>query len=266
MGPKHQEDRIITKRGLMKISIVTPTIRPELMGMVANCLKKQDFTDFEWLIGTRPEMVDDIKAAIGDDDRFKVLPEPPKKDGDYYNLAKCWNMLFKEVQGELVLSIVDGIWFSNDTLTNFWKHFEDNPKACVGGIGHQYEGVEMGKPQILVWKDPRARLDQGSFYEIYPIDLELCMTSLPTQAIKNVGGVDEDYDRVAALSEKDMCLRMEKLGYKFYLDQSLEYRALKHPRLNNDWENKYQEGCVMFQEKIHNLNEGIRSPRLDFLD
>ena len=243
----------------MKISCITPSVRPEGLEIVKQCLESQDFSreDFEWLVCSPFEYK---KADVW-------IKERPKRKGDFYNLTKSFNDLFQTAKGDLIISIVDLIWFPIDTLTNFWLHYEANPQACISGIGHQYEKVENGIPEILIWKDPRARLDQGSFYEVFPIDIELCLTSLPRQAICEVGGMDEDYDRVAALGEKDMCLRMEKLDYKFFLDQSIEYRALKHPRLNGEetWNKYYEKGCQMFNEKILGLNNGKRPVNVGYV-
>jgi GT2 family glycosyltransferase len=101
-------------------------------------------------------------------------------------------------------------------------------------------------------------MDQGSWYEINPVDFELCVASIPRQAILDVGGVDEEFDKFAALSEKEMCLRIDKLGYKFYLDQSLEYRALHHERLTKDWDERYNKGLEYYAKCIHEIGEGKR--------
>ena len=255
----------------MKITVMTPSVRPEGLEIVRQSLEKQDFPkeDFEWVVCTPapfPPIFDTVSMAGGV--RSRWIEERPKREGDFYNLTKAFNDVFKNAEGELCIMAVDLIWFPADTLTNFWNHYEENKRACVGAIGHQYdpESVEMGKPQVMIWKDPRARLDQGSFYEIYPIDFEMCLASMPRQMWVDAGGFDEDYDQVAALGEKDFCLRADKLGYKFYLDQAIEYRAIQHPRLNGKevWDAKYEEGCKMFQDKIESLNNGSRSPSLDF--
>ena len=252
----------------MKISITTPSIRPDFIGIVATCIKKQDFTDFEWLIGTKPELIDEMKAIIGADSRFRVLPEPPKHEKDFYNLNKCWNMLFREAKGELIVNIVDGIWFPNDVLTMFWNHYEKDKKACISAVGNQYDPniLEFGKPMIEVWRDPRMRLDQGSFYQVYYTEMELCLASLPRQAILDVGGLDPLADKYAALFEKEMCARIEKAGYTLWLSQDINYRALNHPRLygQNLWDEKYKEGWPYFDKCIAAINNGTRL-KLDFI-
>lgn len=229
------------------ISVITPSVREEGLEMVRKCLKRQTHQDFEWLVCSPFE----YKEA-------KWVPEPTKRDGDYYNLCKAMNALYKASKGELIVQITDWIWFTPDTLERLWHHYLDNPKALVSAVGDQYTSVENGKPEGLVWVDPRKRTDFGSYYEVNPIDMEFCLGSLPREAVEAVGGVDEDYDLGAAVGEKEMCLRMDKAGFKFFIDQSIEYRALKHPRLSAEWDEKYKIASRLFTQHVGEIKAGIR--------
>jgi len=234
----------------MNISVITPSVRKEGLDIVAECLRKQTFDEWEWLVCSpfKPP-----QPALW-------IPEPKKRPGDYYNLNKAWNAMFKHSVGYLIVSIVDLLWFPPDTLERLWNHFLNSPKTCVGAIGHQYKEIIDGKPEGIVWQDPRARTDQGSFWEIKPIDLELCVASLPRKGVLEVGGVDPEWDKYCALSEKEMLIRMDKLGYRFYIDATIEYRALKHPRLGGSkaWDEGYKKGSLYFQQCIKEIREGKR--------
>lgn len=229
------------------ITVVTPSVRKENLEIIDKCLKRQTYKDFEWLVGS-PE---DYGYGVW-------VEDPPKKKDDFYNLNKSWNRMFNVAEGELIVSIQDGIWFPPDMLEKFWNHYIADPKACVGAIGHQYSDVTNGKPEGLVWQDPRTRTDQGSFHEVYPNDLEFSVCSFPRQAVLDAGGIDEEYDKYAAISEKELAVRMNALGYKQYLDQSIEYRAIKHPRLNDKWEEAYQAGCKVYQKHLQEIFAGKR--------
>ena len=240
------------------ISVITPTVRPEGLDIVWSCLKKQD-VDFEWII------VSPYEVTISDP-RIKVLKAPPKKKGHYYALNRDWNMAYSEAKGDLIIDIVDFIWFPPDTLERLLTHYQVNPKALVTTVGHQYKEIVNGKPEDLVWQDPRARSDFGTFYEVAPSEMEMCVASLPKQAILDCGGLDEVYDTCPAVSEKEMCWRLDKLGYKFYIDQSIEYRALQHPRLREDWDEKYLKLTTpLFTKHMKELEEGTRKLNVGFV-
>ncbi|MEK6880370.1 MAG: hypothetical protein AABY22_12210, partial [Nanoarchaeota archaeon] len=136
----------------------------------------------------------------------------------------------------------------------------------IGGIGHQYEEIIESKPEVLIWQDPRAQTQYGSFWEIEPIDQEWCLVSIPRQALIDVGGIDILYDTVAACSEKEANLRMDKAGYRFYLDSSLEYRAFYHPRIQGqkEWDKHYELACKLLEKHIHEIISGNRL-KLDYL-
>ena len=257
---------------MVKISVVTPSVRLEGLETVKQSLARQTFREFEWIIVCPPQMAEQLNPSHHShqkarmlDNKTMVVIEPPKNPEDTYALNRAWNEGFRHASGELIVSFLDMTWAPPDALQNFWYHYQDNPKSLVGGVGHQYEKVQNGKPEVLIWKDPRMRTDYGSFYEINPIDLEFCLTSVPKKAIYDIGGWDEKWDKYAALSEKEACLRMDKLGYKFYLDQSIEYRALTHPRLTKNWEERYQAGCKYMDKCFREINAGTRL-KLNYLD
>lgn len=260
----------------MKISVITPSVRPEMLHIVDRCLRRQTFQDFEQIVvgpekdlGILKEKFTERdgewrgKIKLGDREIYLCV-DPPKRDGDYYRLNGAWNEAIRQSRGELFVSIVDGIWFPPDTLERLWSHYEANPKACITTIGHQYKTVVSGKPEGLVWKDPRARADFGSFYEVSPREMELCIASLPMGAVKEVGGFDEEYDKYAALSEKELCYRLDALGYKFFIDQTIEYRAIHHPRLSESWDEHYFKGWEYHEKCLREILEGKRL-KLNFL-
>jgi hypothetical protein len=73
------------------ISVVTPSTRNEMLPIVEKCLKRQDFTDFEWII-TSPIEITSVKPDL-------LLKDPPKLEGDFYTLCKGWNQAFAHAKG-----------------------------------------------------------------------------------------------------------------------------------------------------------------------
>jgi hypothetical protein len=68
----------------MKISVLTPSIRPQGLAITQQCLTEQTFTDFEWL------------TEIG-------LPNRG------HDLNSAYNRMLKRANGELVVSLQDYI-------------------------------------------------------------------------------------------------------------------------------------------------------------
>lgn len=233
----------------MKISVVTVSVRPEMLDVVKKCLARQTLDSFEWIVGSPFDYKDAIWVA-----------DPPMREGDYYRLNGAWNACIRKAKGQLFVSIVDGLWFPPDTLERLWDDYQKNKESCVTCIGHQYDQLINGKPEHLVWRDPRARLDQGSYYEVGPREMELCIASIPTKGLYEVGGFDEEYDRGCAVSEKELCYRLDKLGYKFYIDQNIEYRAIQHPRIggHEKWDAGYERACVLLDQHLPAIADGSR--------
>lgn len=235
----------------MLVSVITPSVRPEALDMVWKCLQKQTFPreDWEWLVGSSFEYKN---ADVW-------VKDPGKNEGDFYSLCKTYNLLIRQAKGQLVLSYQDGIWTQPDMLQHFWDLYQDNSMRCVGAVGDQYEKLdEFGKPTICCWQDPRKRRDHGDFYQCFPIDIEFTLCGIPKKAFFDVGGFDEVYDLGCAVAEKELVLRMDKLGYRPYLNQSLEYRALHHPRLTSDWDKYYKIACDLWDKHFGQVQRGER--------
>lgn len=233
--------------------------------MVAKCLKRQDFGDFEWLIVCPERLFEEIDKHV-EGYNYILVAEPHKRPGDYYRLSGAFNKGFQEARGELIVSVTDLIWFPPDTLSRFWSQYKHNALACVTAVGHQYDRVDNHKPEGIMWQDPRARVDQGTFYQVSPADLEMCLASIPKQAVVECGGIDEEYDKGAAVGEKEMFWRLDKLGYQFFIDQSIEYRALHHPRLNEKWDDAYKVSSWLFVDHMRQIEIGERQLNVGYVE
>lgn len=221
-----------------KISCIIPSVRDTSLN--EKCLERQTFKNFEVII---------------------QRPTRPKPKELLYQLNWDYNRAIEKAKGELIISYQDMIEIKSDTLQRFWDHYKNNNKIIVGAIGDQYSSFD---PPVRVWADIRRRTEYGSFYECVPDDVEYTLASIPKKALYDAGGFDEYFDHYPAISEKELNWRMDKLGYKFYLDQSIEYRAIKHPRLTKDWDDKYKEGCKYYADCYVEIMKGNRL-RLDYL-
>lgn len=232
------------------ISVITPTVRKDGLEIVKKCLRRQEFTDYEWIVASPFEY----------DGCDIWLKDPPREKGDFWTLCKAWNNAYAHASGELVVNIQDLIWFDPTTLSRFWTHYQTNPRALVGAIGHQYNDVdEYGKPQHIVWTDPRWRGDI-SFQKVPPSEMEMTLCSIPKQALIECGGIDEIYDKCNAAQEKEMCFRLRELGWEMYLDHTIEYRAIHHDRLTENWDEVYKtKSTPIFVKHMQELETGTRT-------
>jgi hypothetical protein len=247
------------------ITVITPTVRPELLRVVGKCLSRQGI-DHEWLVVAPERLREEMESELTNYPH-RFIAEPEKLPDDYYALCKAWNKGFALAKGGLVVTVQDGIWFPPDMLERFYSHYRANPKACITVIGHHYEDYDENfKPTGLVWSDPRARADLGTFYEVSPTEMEMAVCSVPKQAAMDCGGIDEEYDKGAAVGEKEMCWRLDRLGYKFYIDQSIEYRAIHHPRLNEKWDEAYKVSSALYSKHMGELVERKRVLNVDCLN
>ena len=234
-----------------KITVITPTLRKNSLDLNKACLNRQTLDNFEWLIVSPNNCIDSFYPK-----NTRWIPEPDKRPGDFYNINKCWNTAIRESKGELIVSIVDLLWFPPDTLQRLWHHYLFNKKACIGFTGNQYEKISNDIPVDCVWIDPRVKGD--SFYPIEPHDLELCIASIPRKGLIEIGGFDEEYDKAPAFSEKDMACRIVKAGYSCFIDETLQYKALYHERLTKDWDERYKESTKRFINDYSRIQKGER--------
>lgn len=230
-----------------KISVTSPSNREDGLKVVYNCLIKQTFKNFEWLICSPYEtewLNNPIRLGYW-------FPEPEKKQGDLYNLNKCWNILFNNANGELVVSIVDYTEFEPNTLELLWEQYINNPTVCISGIGYQIKDNE------IIWKDPR-RTKIRVFQPINPTDMEFRLASVPLRGIKAAGGMEEEYDKYPANSEKELCLRLAALGYRFCLDQNIVYKFYEHGGHNQEWKDKYEKSLDRLEYYMNEIVAGRR--------
>lgn len=245
----------------MKITVITPSVRPELLPIVAKCLSRQTFPWFDWIVVMPDRLHKDVTVSSQCD----LLAEPPKREGDFYRLCGALNKAFFYSDCELVVVIMDGNWFKPDMLERFWGHYKASPKRLVTAVGDQFTDIDSrGEPQNLFWTDPRKK--GSGFVKVGAEEMEFAVCSIPKQAIIDCGGFDEIWDTCPAVGEKEMCLRMSILGYEMYLDETIEYKAIHHPRLSSNWDEMYfKVTAPLFTKHVKELGEGTRPLKVEDL-
>lgn len=235
----------------MKISVITPTIRPDAISIVEKALKNQQFDgEFEWLI-CMPLRDQDIPEVILPDDFVPTRIYNDTFRGGFWTLNRVYNKLFEEAQGELVVSLQDNIWVPPDGLQKFWDAYEEQPKALISGVGDQYEKIEEGRPMVKIWSDPRKTDKYGTFYECMWNDCEWNWAAIPKMAWASVGGLDEKLDFLGFGGDQlEMCDRLDDAKiFKFFIDQENESFTVRHDRSDHGGEENWDKNHVLFNEE-----------------
>lgn len=215
------------------ITVITPSVRPKGIELVARALKRQTFRDFEWIV-EKPE---------------------GKPKGLYWTIYRDYNRAVRKAKGELIVSWQDYTYADPQALEKFWTHYQNEPKTIVTGVGNKYEDEEW---TVQTWQDPRERDDQGSFYGCYYNDIEWNFCSIPKKAILEVGGFDERLDKYSSLCGLDVLDRLNiKGGWDFKIDQTNKSYSLEHGRLPGWEENSPFNGAY---DKIR--KEYLKNPVL----
>lgn len=247
---------------MVKISILTPTIRREGLDIVRTSLLKQSFKDWEWLIGSPfdPE----IPEAIWVKDDF---------EGGFWSLNRIYNKMLKEAKGELIVSWQDWIWIPKGGLAQFWHSYEETD-SVVTGVGDQYEQIgQFGKPEIQIWADPRKSYthpEGKTFYECYPNDAEWNWCAIPKKYLFAVGGMDEELDYLGFGGDQlQVGERLDTIGVKFFIDQTNESFTVRHNRDSYGGEERWDGNHVLFNGKYDarrlQLVHEDKWPKLDYL-
>lgn len=251
----------------MKISVVTPTIRPDGLGVVFKSLQKQSFKKFEWLVGSPQPWL--LTSNYFKDKNFKTRWIPDDFTGGFWSLNRIYNKMFKEAKGEIIVSLQDWIHIPPDGLERFLGAFKEVGEAIISGVGDQYERLnEFGKPEVKIWSDPRKN-DNG-LYECYPNDAEWNWCAFPKKFIFEVGGMDEGLDFLGVGGDQlQVGERWDSMGKKFYLDQNNESFTLRHGREDfggqESWDSKHVLFNGEYDKRKAELITSGKWPVLDYL-
>lgn len=237
-----------------KISVITPTVRPEGLKLVEKALKRQTLKDFEWIIiHPKSSEIGTLGVPVVD------VIEPEKQIGDVWTLNKAYNAAIRQAKGELIVSWQDYTYADPETLERFWTHYQQEPNVLVGAVGNKYEDDTW---TVKTWQDPRENNDNGVYYPVWFSDIEWNLNSVPKQALYDVGGFDEELDKYYGMDGYSVNARIARIGgYDFKLDQSIKSYSTEHSRLP-DWEEKNAiHGPYQDRAKAY-----LANPKLTYLD
>jgi hypothetical protein len=189
----------------LKLSVITPSIRPDGLKVTKECLENQTYQNFEWL----PRL---------------SVHRTGKSD-----LCYQYNQALYEATGDIFVSLQDWIWIPNDALEKIAKIYE-NPllwdRAYSFPVGKVDDLKGQEEPR-WDWRDCFSQKEMA-----YSWNWEIDFAACPLSAIKDAGYFDLTYDAVGAIGSEncDLAYRMEKLNMKFFTSNTTHGIAWDHDK------------------------------------
>jgi len=204
-----------------RVSIVTPSIRPEGLERVAEGLRIQTLRDFEWLTEINVSGVVDFNTAM--------------------------NRMIRRAKGELIVSLQDFIKIEKDGLQKFWDAYENEPAFYTAPVGKvQYDMLDL-EPK---W-DWRVERDTAGWQE-----WEIDCGAAPRDYLYNIGGFDEELDKAWGFDNCDIGLRAKLAGYKFYCLKDNKAIAVDHDAIIEHPFRKLRDP-EMYNQRLDEIKRGI---------
>lgn len=177
------------------ISVLSPSIRPEYLKITQECLERQTFQNFEWIV------------EVGLRNRGFTLPSD-------------MNKMLKRAKGDRIVSLQDCIKINDDALERIDKLSNELWTFPVG----QVDDFVTQEPE---WDWRKTYTDSelpGAHY------WETDFGCAPRQAFFDVGGYDEDFNNGWSWDNVEIARRMYRAGYKGYCDPTIIGVALRHDK------------------------------------
>jgi len=212
---------------MIKISVITSSIRPKGLAITQSCLAKQTFKDFEWC----------CELGI------------PQKGHD---LNQAYNRMIRRAKGELMVSLQDYIRIPDNGLELFWQAYKKNKDTFLT--------APVGK--TLDWTNVKWdwRTSEGAKMDWTMWECD--WASAPLEALKKIGGFDEWLDgKTWSFDNVNVGLRAEMAGYKFGCLRGNKAIAYDHDR---DFKHPFRDN---FNPQFHNerLDQIRKGLKLDYL-
>lgn len=213
----------------MKISVITPSIRPAGLEITKQCLKDQTFSDFEWL----------VEIGVGRE----------------HDLNKAFNNMLRRSSSELVVILQDFIKVPPDYLEKWWKAYQENPDTFFTAPVGKVDNLDYAGEIRWDWRAWKQSEKQGDYSEARWDCWEIDSGAAPLAALKLIGGFDEELDKYWSCDNVNVGCRAELAGYKFVnvftnpavaFDHDAHikhpFREKFHPTFNNERMNEFRRG------------------------
>jgi hypothetical protein len=172
----------------MKISVVTPTIRPEGLEVMKKCLEEQTMQDFEWLV------------EVGLTNRG-------------HDLNQAFNKMIRRAKGELIVFYEDFTKIKSDGLERFWKAYQEHPDTLfTAPLGKVDTWADAPRWDWRAWTNGPV---EGDYTDCRWQTCELDWGAIPKAILYDIGGFDEELDKHWSCDNVNVGKRADLAGYKF---------------------------------------------------
>lgn len=194
----------------MKISVLTPSIRPTMLKDVQESLERQTFKDFEWLV------------EIG-------------MHGQGFTLSEDMNKMLRRAKGDIIISLQDAIKIPPEALEQIaaldhtktaYTYPVGKLKLKEGYFVHPLLGREIDPEPEWDWRKTRAEALGKD--DITPNMWETDFASAPREMFFSIGGYDEKFKKGWSFDNVEVAWRSEAAGYRFKSSVVTAGLALDH--------------------------------------
>ena len=192
----------------MKISVITPSIRPRGLEVNRFSLMEQTFKDFEWLVDINWTGEHDLNAS--------------------------YNRLLRRSTGELIVSMQDYLKVRPDYLQRFWDAYQKQSDTFFTAPVGKVKDMNYNLPAQWDWR----AYNDDKFVDMMPCNWdcwEIDSGAAPRDALFKIGGFDEALDQWWSFDNVSVGKRAEMAGYKFnnlFSNPALAFdhdAAMQHP-------------------------------------
>lgn len=207
----------------MKISVLTPTIRPEEgLKRVAKSLRKQSFKNFEWLV------------------EINITDKP--------DFNQAMNKMLKRAKGELIVILQDYIEIPENGLENFWNAYQKNPRILYTSAVVK---IKKNKEKQYDWRF----YDMGIEYKNF-MEWEIDWACAPKKMFFEVGGFDEYLDQAWSFDNVNIGLRAVMYGYKIKVLPGNTAYAIDHDEIIKHPFRKLRD-CKLHNDRLEEIRQGL---------
>lgn len=240
------------------VEIVTVSKRVGWEQLAIESLDKQTYynkykRNFRWIIVTE-EPNEKLQAFIDLCGPSKIKPlllqAPKKKEGCLSNLNASlnWGLKHTSPTASHIVFYQDFIELEEDTLEKLVKNRNELSKSFITTATH-----ENGKFDARYTGTDTLRT-------IEPREWEANVAIAPRQALFNLGGFDEEYDQGWSWDNVNVAERAALLGYKFYIDESIQPNLHFHEK-----ERSIPPNGEFHEQRMRETRHLQRPIKLDYL-